>query len=36
MRASGHGPIGEYRRYCKQFYPQQAEAKTAKLPVVAA
>jgi nitrite reductase/ring-hydroxylating ferredoxin subunit len=36
MLAEGDGPIGEYRRYCKQFYPQQAEAKTAKLPVVAA
>lgn len=34
--AEGDGPIAEYRRYCKQFYPQQAEAKTAKLPVVAA
>ena len=34
--AEGDGPIGDYRRYCKQFYPQQAEAKTAKLPVVAA
>ena len=34
--AEGDGPIGEYRRYCKQFYPQQAEAKTTKLPVVAA
>lgn len=36
MLAEGDGPIGEYRRYCKQFYPQQAEAKTTKLPVVAA
>jgi hypothetical protein len=34
--AEGDGPIAEYRRYCKQFYPQQTEAKTAKLPVVAA
>ena len=34
--AEGDGPIAEYRRYCKQFYAQQAEAKTAKLPVVAA
>jgi nitrite reductase/ring-hydroxylating ferredoxin subunit len=34
--AEGDGPIAEYRRYCKQFYPAQAEAKTAKLPVVAA
>ena len=34
--AEGDGPIAEYRRYCKQFYPQQGEAKTAKLPVVAA
>ena len=31
--ADGDGPIGEYRRYCKQFYPEQA-APTAKLPVV--
>ena len=36
LLAEGDGPIAEYRRYCKQFYPQQAEAKTAKLPVVAA
>jgi hypothetical protein len=36
--AEGDGPIAEYRRYCKQFYPPQAAAKTttAKLPVVAA
>ncbi|MGB5704315.1 MAG: Rieske 2Fe-2S domain-containing protein [Polyangiales bacterium] len=34
--AEGDGPIGEYRRYCKQFYPEQSEARTAKLPVVAA
>jgi len=32
--AEGDGPIGEYRRYCKQFYPQAALAP--KLPVVAA
>ena len=36
LLAEGDGPIAEYRRYCKQFYPQRAEAKTAKLPVVAA
>lgn len=36
MLAEGDGPIGEYRRYCKQFYPERSEAKTAKLPVVAA
>ena len=34
--AEGDGPIAEYRRYCRQFYAQQAEAQTAKLPVVAA
>lgn len=34
--AEGDGPIAEYRRYCKQFYPEPADAKTAKLPVVAA
>jgi len=34
--AEGDGPIAEYRRYCKQFYAQPAEIKTAKLPVVAA
>ena len=34
--AEGDGPIAEYRRYCKQFYPQQAESITTKLPVVAA
>ena len=34
--AEGDGPIAEYRRYCKQFYVQPAEIKTAKLPVVAA
>lgn len=34
--AEGDGPIAEYRRYCKQFYPDQAALKTAKLPVVAA
>ncbi len=34
--AEGDGPIAEYRRYCKQFYAQQVEVKTAKLPVVAA
>ncbi len=34
--AEGDGPIAEYRRYCKQFYLQPAETKTAKLPVVAA
>jgi nitrite reductase/ring-hydroxylating ferredoxin subunit len=33
--AEGDGPIGEYRRYCKQFYVEPA-AKTAQLPVVAA
>lgn len=33
--AEGDGPIAEYRRYCKQFYVQQA-ATTSKLPVVAA
>jgi len=33
--AEGDGPIGEYRRYCKQFYVEKA-AKTAQLPVVAA
>ncbi|HSN82349.1 MAG TPA: Rieske 2Fe-2S domain-containing protein [Polyangiales bacterium] len=33
--AEGDGPIAEYRRYCKQFYPEQA-VRTAKLPVVAA
>ena len=32
--AEGDGPIGEYRRYCKQFY--LPAARTAKLPVVAA
>ena len=32
--AEGDGPIAEYRRYCKQFYPQPA--LPAKLPVVAA
>jgi hypothetical protein len=35
MLAEGDGPIAEYRRYCKQFYPPTA-AVTAKLPVVAA
>ncbi len=34
--AEGDGPIAEYRRYCKQFYPAQGEAQTTKLPVVAA
>ena len=34
--AEGDGPIGEYRRYCKQFYPQRAALSPAKLPVVAA
>ena len=34
--AEGDGPIGEYRRYCKQFYPEQARENTIKLPVVAA
>ena len=36
--AEGDGPIAEYRRYCKQFYPQQAADRpnSAKLPVVAA
>jgi nitrite reductase/ring-hydroxylating ferredoxin subunit len=33
--AEGDGPIAEYRRYCKQFYPPSA-AVTSKLPVVAA
>jgi hypothetical protein len=33
--AEGDGPIAEYRRYCKQFYPQEA-APAAKLPVAAA
>ncbi len=33
--AEGDGPIGEYRRYCKQFYAQPSAA-TARLPVVAA
>jgi nitrite reductase/ring-hydroxylating ferredoxin subunit len=33
--AEGDGPIGEYRRYCKQFYVEPA-AKTTQLPVVAA
>ena len=33
--ADGDGPIAEYRRYCKQFYVQEA-MKTARLPVVAA
>jgi nitrite reductase/ring-hydroxylating ferredoxin subunit len=32
--AEGDGPIAEYRRYCRQFYPQAAAA--AKLPVEAA
>jgi nitrite reductase/ring-hydroxylating ferredoxin subunit len=36
MLAEGDGPIAEYRRYCKQFYPQATEAQTTKLPVVAA
>lgn len=34
--AEGDGPIAEYRRYCRQFYPEAAEAGTTKLPVVAA
>jgi nitrite reductase/ring-hydroxylating ferredoxin subunit len=33
--AEGDGPIAEYRRYCQQFYVQEA-AKTTQLPVVAA
>jgi len=33
--AEGDGPIGEYRRYCKQFYIQET-AKPTELPVVAA
>jgi len=33
--AEGDGPIGEYRRYCKQFYVQEP-AKPTQLPVVAA
>ena len=33
--AEGDGPIGEYRRYCKQFYVE-AGVRTAQLPVVAA
>ncbi|MGB8222639.1 MAG: hypothetical protein WCF10_08625, partial [Polyangiales bacterium] len=33
--AEGDGPIGEYRRYCKQFYVQEP-ANTARLPVIAA
>ena len=33
--AEGDGPIADYRRYCKQFYVQEA-VKTAQLPVVAA
>ena len=36
MLAEGDGPIAEYRRYCKQFYPQTAESRATKLPVVAA
>lgn len=35
LLAEGDGPIAEYRRYCKQFYPE-TELKAAKLPVVAA
>ena len=34
--AEGDGPIGEYRRYCKQFYPKQQAAQGPRLPVVAA
>lgn len=38
--AEGDGPIAEYRRYCKQFYPARPQAqevsKASKLPVVAA
>ena len=33
--AEGDGPIGEYRRYCKQFYPK-APAAPASRPGVAA
>jgi len=33
--AEGDGPIGEYRRYCKQFYVRDP-ANTARLPVIAA
>ena len=33
--AEGDGPIGEYRRYCKQFYVEKT-AKATQLPVVAA
>jgi nitrite reductase/ring-hydroxylating ferredoxin subunit len=33
--AEGDGPIGEYRRYCKQFYVQEP-GNTARLPVIAA
>lgn len=34
--AEGDGPIAEYRRYCKQFYPPQSASGATKLPVVAA
>ena len=34
--AEGDGPIAEYRRYCKQFYPAEAGSQATKLPVVAA
>jgi nitrite reductase/ring-hydroxylating ferredoxin subunit len=38
LLAEGDGPIGEYRRYCKQFYvdTQPTTAQRDKLPVVAA
>jgi phenylpropionate dioxygenase-like ring-hydroxylating dioxygenase large terminal subunit len=39
LLAEGDGPIGEYRRYCKQFYVDEAQpavSKRDKLPVVAA
>jgi nitrite reductase/ring-hydroxylating ferredoxin subunit len=36
MLAEGDGPIADYRRYCKQFYPTHSASGTTKLPVVAA
>jgi nitrite reductase/ring-hydroxylating ferredoxin subunit len=38
LLAEGDGPIGEYRRYCKQFYvdAQSTTGQRDKLPVVAA
>ena len=39
LLAEGDGPIGEYRRYCKQFYVDEAQpaaSRRDKLPVVAA